>query len=85
MESAIRWRVSATKIFLWLTYDNPTVRTADIINFDAGTAIFAFGGFVVWLPDPVERGMIKAIGMGLKSTVEPSQYMEDAYNLGKTI
>lgn len=58
---------------------------ADAEDSTAETAIFAFRGFVVCLPDPVERGMVKAIGMGRKGAVEQSQYMQEAYNLGKTI
>lgn len=58
---------------------------ADAEDSTAETAIFAFRGFVVCLPDPVERGIVKAIGMGRKGAVEQSQYMQEAYNLGKTI
>lgn len=58
---------------------------ADAEDSTAETAIFAFRGFVVCLPDPVERGMVKAIGMGRKGAVEQSQYMQEAYELGKTI
>lgn len=58
---------------------------ADAEDSTAETAIFAFRGFVVCLPDPVERGMVKAIGMGRKAAVKQSQYMQEAYNLGKTI
>lgn len=58
---------------------------ADAEDSTAERAIFAFRGFVVCCPNPVERGMVKAIGMGRKGAVEQSQYMQDAYNLGKTI
>lgn len=58
---------------------------ADAEDSTAETAIFAFRGFVVCLPDPVERGMVKALGMGRKGAVEQSQYMQEAYLLGKTI
>lgn len=58
---------------------------ADAEDSTAETAIFAFRGFVVCLPNPVERGMVKAIGMGRKGAVEQSRYMQEAYNLGKTI
>lgn len=58
---------------------------ADAEDSTAETAIFAFRGFVVCLPEPVERGMVKAIGIGRKGAVEQSQYMREAYNLGKTI
>lgn len=58
---------------------------ADAEDSTAETAIFAFRGFVVCLPEPVERGMVKAVGIGRKGAVEQSQYMREAYNLGKTI
>lgn len=58
---------------------------ADAEDSTAETAIFAFRGFVVCLPEPVERGMVKAVGIGRKGAVEQSQYMQEAYNLGKTI
>lgn len=58
---------------------------ADAEESTAETAIFAFRGFVVCLPDPVERGMVKAVGMGRKGAVEQSAFMKEAYDLGKTI
>lgn len=58
---------------------------ADREESTAEAAIFAFRGFVVCLPDPVERGSIKAIGMGRKGGVENTSYLTDAYELGKTI
>lgn len=58
---------------------------ADAEDSTAETAIFAFRGFVVCLPNPVERGMVKAIGMGRKGAVSNSQYIQEAYELGKTI
>lgn len=58
---------------------------ADAEDATAETAIFAFRGFVVCLPNPVERGMVKAIGMGRKGAVGESRFMQQAYNLGKTI
>lgn len=58
---------------------------ADAEDSTAETAIFAFRGFVVCLPDPVERGMVKAVGIGRKGAVEDSQFMQQAYELGKTI
>ena len=58
---------------------------ADAEDSTAETAIFAFRGFVVCLPEPVERGMVKAVGIGRKGAVEQPQYMQEAYNLGKTI
>ena len=58
---------------------------ADTEESTAETAIFAFRGFVVCLKDPTERGMVKAVGMGRKGAVKDSQYMQEAYDLGKTI
>ena len=37
------------------------------------------------LPNPTERGAVKAIGMGRKGAVKDSQYETEAYNLGKNI
>lgn len=58
---------------------------ADKEDSTAETAIFAFRGFVVCLQEPVERGMVKAVGMGRKGAVSGSGYMKEAYELGKTI
>lgn len=57
----------------------------DDADSTAETAIFAFRGFVVCLPNPVERGIVKALGMGPKGDVKESKYMEEAYRLGKSI
>ena len=48
-------------------------------------AINGFRGFVMCLPNPTERGMVKATGMGRKGAVKGSQYETEAYNLGKNI
>lgn len=58
---------------------------ADPDEATAETAIYAFRGFVVCLPHPTERGSVKAIGMGRKGAVQDSQYLNEAYLLGKTI
>lgn len=58
---------------------------ADEEESTAETAIFAFRGFVVCLKNPVERGMVKAVGLGRKGAVEGTRFMQEAYNLGKTI
>lgn len=58
---------------------------ADKEESAAETAIFAFRGFVVCLPNPTERGSVKAVGMGRKGAVEGSPYLKEAYELGKTI
>lgn len=79
MDRCFRNKGLAGKEFYYIT------ACADAEDSTAETAIFAFRGFVVCLPDPVERGMVKATGMGRKGAVEQSQYMQEAYRLGKTI
>lgn len=79
MDRCFRHEGLAGKEFYYIT------ACADAEDSTAETAIFAFRGFVVCLPNPVERGMVKAIGMGRKGAVEQSDYMHQAYNLGKTI
>lgn len=79
MDRCFRNKGLAGKEFYYIT------ACADAEDTTAETAIFAFRGFVVCLPDPVERGMVKATGMGRKGAVEKSQFMQEAYNLGKTI
>lgn len=44
-----------------------------------------FRGFVMCLPSATERGYVKAIGMGAAGAVKDSKYMNEAYDLGKTI
>lgn len=58
---------------------------ADPAESTADWAIKAFRGFVMCLPSPTERGMVKAVGMGRKGAVAGSRYEEEAYNLGKRI
>lgn len=79
MDRCFRNQGLAGKEFYYIT------ACADAEDSTAETAIFAFRGFVVCLPHPVERGMVKAVGMGRKGAVEQSKYMQEAYNLGKTI
>lgn len=79
MDRCFRNQGLAGKEFYYIT------ACADAEDSTAETAIFAFRGFVVCLPKPVERGMVKAIGMGRKGAVEQSKYMQEAYNLGKNI
>lgn len=79
MDRCFRNQGLAGKEFYYIT------ACADSEDSTAETAIFAFRGFVVCLPDPVERGMVKAVGMGRKGAVEPTKYMQEAYKLGKTI
>ncbi|MBQ8009300.1 MAG: NAD(P)H-dependent oxidoreductase [Bacteroidaceae bacterium] len=58
---------------------------ADPIDSTAMRAIDGFRGFVMCLPNPTERGMVKAIGMGRKGGVKGSQFMTQAYELGKKV
>ena len=74
-----RYREMKDKEFFYLT------ACADPEESTADWAINAFRGFVMCLPNPTERGMVKAIGMGRKGAVKGSQFEEEAYNLGKNI
>ncbi len=44
-----------------------------------------FRGFVMCLPNPTERGYVRAIGMGIPGAVKGSEFMKQAYDLGKGI
>lgn len=79
MDRCYRNQGLAGKEFYYIT------ACADREESTAETAIFAFQGFVVCLPNPTERGSVKATGMGRKGAVEGSQYLTEAYELGKTI
>ena len=59
--------------------------SADVEPYAADCAIEGFRGFVRCLPNPTERGMVKALGMGRKGGVENSVYMQQAYELGKGV
>ncbi|MGN0053203.1 MAG: flavodoxin family protein [Bacteroides sp.] len=74
-----RYREMKDKEFFYLT------ACADPEESTADWAINAFRGFVICLPNPTERGMVKAVGMGRKGAVKGSQFEEEAYNLGKNI
>lgn len=74
-----RYREMKDKEFFYLT------ACADPEESTADWAINAFRGFVMCLPNPTERGMVKAVGMGRKGAVKGSQFEEEAYNLGKNI
>ena len=58
---------------------------ADAEESTADWAINGFRGFVMCLPNPTERGMVKATGMGRKRAVKGSKYETEAYNLVKNI
>ncbi len=74
-----RYREMKDKEFFYLT------ACADPAESTADWAINAFRGFVMCLPNPTERGMVKAVGMGRKGAVKGSPYEEQAYNLGLRI
>ena len=74
-----RYREMKDKEFFYLT------ACADPEESTADWAINGFRGFVMCLPNPTERGMVKAIGMGRKGAVKGSQYEVEAYNLGRGI
>lgn len=59
--------------------------SADVEPYAADCAIEGFRGFVRCLPNPTERGMVKALGMGRKGGAENSVYMQQAYELGKGV
>lgn len=61
------------------------VTSADTSDKSADRTIDGFRGFVMCLPNSVERGHIKGLGLGRKGAVKDSQYMQEAYELGKTI
>lgn len=58
---------------------------ADNEDATAEDALFAFRGFVYCLPSATERGYVKAVGMGRKCAVAGTDYMKQAYELGKNI
>ena len=74
-----RYREMKDKEFFYLT------ACADPEESTADWAINGCRGFVMCLPNPTERGMVKAIGMGRKGAVKGSRYEDEAYNLGKHI
>ena len=61
------------------------VTSADNTDQSADRTIDGFRGFVMCLPNSVERGSIKGTGLGRKGAVEDSKFMVEAYELGKTI
>ncbi len=44
-----------------------------------------FRGFVMCLPNPTERGYVRAIGMGRPGAVKGTEFIKQAYDLGKSI
>lgn len=74
-----RYREMKDKEFFYIT------ACADREESTAEWGINAFRGFVMCLPNPTERGMVKAVGMGRKGAVKGSEYESQAYNLGKNI
>lgn len=74
-----RYREISDKEFFYIT------ACADPVESTADFAIIGFRGFVMCLPNPTERGSIKAIGLGRKAAVKDTQFMQQAYELGKKI
>lgn len=58
---------------------------ADNAESTADFAITGFRGFVMCLPNPTERGMIKAVGLGRKGSVKGTVFMQQAYEMGKGV
>jgi multimeric flavodoxin WrbA len=74
-----RYREIKDKEFFYIT------ACADMEESTADFAITGFRGFVMCLPNPTERGSVKAIGLGPKAAVKDTKYMQQAYELGKKI
>lgn len=74
-----RFREMTNKEFFYITAcADPSESTADY-------GINGLRGFVMCLPNPTERGWVKALGMGRKGGVKGTAYMDEAYQLGKKI
>lgn len=58
---------------------------ADNAESTGECAFNAFRGFVYCLPSGTERGYVNAYAVGVKGGVKQTQYMQQAYELGKTI
>ncbi len=58
---------------------------ADREDATAMCAVNAFRGFIMCLPNSVERGMVKGIGLGGMRSAKKTQFAQEAYELGKTI
>lgn len=48
-------------------------------------AVEDFRGFLDCMPDPEEKGMVLATGVWEEGAVEGTEFMKEAYELGKTI
>lgn len=58
---------------------------ADNEEFTAECVFQGLRGFVYCLPNSTERGYVGSIGIGRKGAVVGTKYMQEAYELGKTI
>ena len=74
-----RYREMKDKEFFYIT------ACADPEESTAEWVINAFRGFVMCLPNPTDRGMVNAVGMGRKGAVKECLFVSQAYNLGKNI
>lgn len=61
------------------------VACADAEESTADCGITGLRGFVMCLPNPTERGYVKALAIRGKQDVKETQYMKEAYELGKKI
>lgn len=58
---------------------------ADNEEATAEDTFFAMRGFAYCLPHATERGYVAAVGVGRKGAVVDTQFIDEAYELGKTI
>lgn len=61
------------------------VACADAEESTADCGITGMRGFVMCLPNPTERGYVKALAIRGLQDVKESKYMKEAYELGKKI
>lgn len=61
------------------------VACADAEESTADYGITGLRGFVMCLPNPTERGYVKALCIRGQQEVKETQYMKEAYELGKKI
>ena len=74
-----RYREMKNKEFYYI------VACADAEESTADCGITGMRGFVMCLPNPTERGYVKALGIRGLQDVKESKYMKEAYELGKKV
>jgi multimeric flavodoxin WrbA len=72
-----RYREIKDKEFFYIT------ACADMEESTADCAITGFRGFVMCLPNPTERGSVKAIGLGPKAAVKDTKSCSKPTNLAR--